>query len=560
MKALYLLPITLAALLLTQCNKQDAAPAAAAGPSVPVISEGASPHFQKVASQLEVGGASFIYNEEGATMELIASFAQGALDSMPPAERAKIPESVTVRRVISLLGLDSLKASGTSSRTLAGGGAHTRSFAYAPQGRKGLLSLTGGPSAKLLTQEFAVQGCDLALEFPLHLKTLATESWPQVLAMLPPELKPMIEAMAEAPQPPLNKSYRELASTLDLRIAILATVMPDKPIMLPGTPMPLPGIEAAIIIDRLGWVKDVLKQMALPMLSNPGGPFEVQDNGGVITAKFRQAMGPAPMDFQPVIQLDTNADRLIIVTRPAYLVDLLSKEGKLASQPEFQEAWKGLPEQGNGAIYLSKRFLDTAVQMAKESAKEAKPSDAEAARFVLSFLEKFTRTPFALAYANTEEGILAATNSSLPSFNPGPLTTVTTVSILASLAVPAYNSVQQQGHKMKSLSNGKQVALGLRQFAAQNNGKYPASIEELATAGIITDSRLLQYTYSSHPAQPWLYDKTLTDSSPGNFILLAAPETVSIGSSEERLIVRNEGSAEFIPEDQFQRLKDYNLK
>lgn len=560
MKALYLLPITLAALLLTQCNKQDAAPAGAAGPSVPVISEGASPHFQKVASQLEVGGASFIYNEEGATMELIASFAQGALDSMPPAERAKIPESVTVRRVISLLGLDSLKASGTSSRTLAGGGAHTRSFAYAPQGRKGLLSLTGGPSAKLLTQEFAVQGCDLALEFPLHLKTLATESWPQVLAMLPPELKPMIEAMAEAPQPPLNKSYRELASTLDLRIAILATVMPDKPIMLPGTPMPLPGIEAAIIIDRLGWVKDVLKQMALPMLSNPGGPFEVQDNGGVITAKFRQAMGPAPMDFQPVIQLDTNADRLIIVTRPAYLVALLSKEGKLASQPEFQEAWKGLPEQGNGAIYLSKRFLDTALKMMKEGAKEAKPSDADAVKFIVSFMERFTNTPFAIAYANTEDGILAAANSSLPSFNPGPLTTVTAVSILASLAVPSYNSVQRQGIQIKMVSSGKQLAIGLKRFAIENNGKYPASIEELAAAGIITDSSLLQYSYPGKTPQPWMYDKTLTDSSPGNFILLAAPEPVKVGSSEERLVVRNDGSAEFIPEEQFQRLKDYNLK
>lgn len=559
MKALHLLPITLTSLLLTQCNKQDAAPAAAAGPSVPVISEGASPHFQKVASQLEVGGASFIYNEEGATMDLIATFAQGALDSMPPAERAKIPESVTVRRVISLLGLDSLKASGTSSRTLAGGGAHTRSFAYAPQGRKGLLSLTGGPSAKLLTQEFAVQGCDLALEFPLHLKTLATESWPQVLAMLPPEMKPMIEAMAEAPQPPLNKSYRELASTLDLRIAILASVMPDKPIALPGTPTPLPGIEAAIIIDRLGWVKDLLKQMFLPMLSNPGGPFEVQDNGGVITAKFREAM-PAPIDFQPVIQLDSNADRLIIVTRPAHLVAILSKDGKLASQPEFQEAWKGLPEQGNGAIYLSKRFLDTALKMMKEGAKEAKPSDADAVKFIVSFMERFTSTPFAVAYANTEDGILAAANSSLPSFNPGPLTTVTGVAILSSLAVPVYASVQSEGMKTKALSRGKHVVLGLKQYAAQNNGKYPDTIEELGAAGIIVDSTILKYSYAASSPEPWMYDKTLTDSSPGNFILLAAPEPVKVGTKEERLVVRNDGSAEFIPEEQFQRLKDYNLK
>jgi hypothetical protein len=365
--------------------------------------------------------------------------------------------------------------------------------------------------------------------------------------------------MAEAPQPPLNKSYRELASTLDLRIAILASVMPDKPIALPGTPMPLPGIEAAIIIDRLGWVKDLLKTMALPMLSNPGGPFEVQDNGGVITAKFREAM-PAPMDFQPVIQLDSNADRLIIVTRPAHLVAILSKDGKLASQPEFQEAWKGLPEQGNGAIYLSKHFLDTALKMMKEGAKEAKPSDADAVKFIVSFMERFTSTPFAIAYANTEDGILAAANSSLPSFNPGPLTTVTGVAILSSLAVPTYTSVQRQGTNMKVLSSGKQLAIGLKRFAIENNGKYPASIEELAAAGIITDSSILQYSYPGRSPEPWMYDKTLTDSSPGNFILLAAPEPVKAGSSEERLVVRNDGSAEFIPEEQFQRLKDYNLK
>jgi hypothetical protein len=57
-----------------------------------------------------------------------------------------------------------------------------------------------------------------------------------------------------------------------------------------------------------------------------------------------------------------------------------------------------------------------------------------------------------------------------------------------------------------------------------------------------------------------MYDKTLTDSSPGNFIVLAAPVAEKAGSSEERLVVRNDGSAEFIPEEQFQRLKDYNLK
>src|SRR3979411_3117906 len=49
-----------------------------------------------------------------------------------------------------------------------------------------------------------------------------------------------------------------------------------------------------------------------------------------------------------------------------------------------------------------------------------------------------------------------------------------TIVVLASMAFPAYNGVKERGDQTKDLSNAKQVALALRQFAIDNNGAYPA--------------------------------------------------------------------------------------
>jgi prepilin-type N-terminal cleavage/methylation domain-containing protein len=56
------------------------------------------------------------------------------------------------------------------------------------------------------------------------------------------------------------------------------------------------------------------------------------------------------------------------------------------------------------------------------------------------------------------------------------LVVITIIAILASIALPAFTSVQQKGKQTKALSNGKQIALALRLFASDHDGTYPSYV------------------------------------------------------------------------------------
>jgi len=54
------------------------------------------------------------------------------------------------------------------------------------------------------------------------------------------------------------------------------------------------------------------------------------------------------------------------------------------------------------------------------------------------------------------------------------LVVITIIAILASIALPAFTSVQQKGKQTKALSNGKQIALAMRLYASDHDGTYPS--------------------------------------------------------------------------------------
>jgi prepilin-type N-terminal cleavage/methylation domain-containing protein len=54
------------------------------------------------------------------------------------------------------------------------------------------------------------------------------------------------------------------------------------------------------------------------------------------------------------------------------------------------------------------------------------------------------------------------------------LIVVTIIAVLASIALPAFIGVKERGDQTKDLSNAKQIALALRQFAIDNNSAYPS--------------------------------------------------------------------------------------
>ncbi len=63
------------------------------------------------------------------------------------------------------------------------------------------------------------------------------------------------------------------------------------------------------------------------------------------------------------------------------------------------------------------------------------------------------------------------------------LVVIAIIGILASVAMPAYNGIRQQGLMTKDVNNIKQIVLGCRNFATDWEGLYPSFDPEAASEG-----------------------------------------------------------------------------
>ena len=72
------------------------------------------------------------------------------------------------------------------------------------------------------------------------------------------------------------------------------------------------------------------------------------------------------------------------------------------------------------------------------------------------------------------------------------LVVISIIAILASIALPVFSGVQERGQQTKCLSNVKQILIGLRLYAQDNNGSYPTykttNLKPDSTAGVVGTS------------------------------------------------------------------------
>jgi prepilin-type N-terminal cleavage/methylation domain-containing protein len=120
------------------------------------------------------------------------------------------------------------------------------------------------------------------------------------------------------------------------------------------------------------------------------------------------------------------------------------------------------------------------------------------------------------------------------------LIVIAIIAILASIALPAFIGVQRRAKQTKDLSNGKQIAIALRQFALDNNGEFPNRAYAYnksytdTTLGALTTSNdafrwlVPQYTTSEDifqvPGSAW--NPTIADNK---YDTTAAGETLTAG-------------------------------
>ena len=106
----------------------------------------------------------------------------------------------------------------------------------------------------------------------------------------------------------------------------------------------------------------------------------------------------------------------------------------------------------------------------------------------------------------------------------------------------------------RELSNLKQVALAIRMFAEDHDGKYPDNLDELFPNYLTW--RMLLYTrpYHGEPPEPIIYYSGYNDHSPVDSIMLASPHPFGESSEARRVIVRVDSSGIVVKESEFQSL------
>jgi hypothetical protein len=152
--------------------------------------------------------------------------------------------------------------------------------------------------------------------------------------------------------------------------------------------------------------------------------------------------------------------------------------------------------------------------------------------------------------ANQPDGIATRANLAFPA-NPSLLTTLTTISLMASVAAPTFVAISVKAQEAHEINDARQVALALKIYASGHGGKYPQRLTDLSGSDALPDVKALEYTDPvTKVQQAWLFNAKLNDSSPATELLLVAPKPLTNG---ERIGAFNDGSVRKISEEEYQR-------
>ena len=114
----------------------------------------------------------------------------------------------------------------------------------------------------------------------------------------------------------------------------------------------------------------------------------------------------------------------------------------------------------------------------------------------------------ALSQIGKSGGRLTGNGMAIGGLVTGYLTTllllVSTIAMLAGMALPVFGEVKDRGNLTKALSNAKQIGTACKIYATDNDGKFPPKLEDLVP-DYLPDATILACRYPD-PAKPTAYE------------------------------------------------------
>ncbi len=360
--------------------------------------------FNAVHSQLDPGGTVYGYISVDGDLTAISEWATGKITELK-ATNARIPfPPVEIPKLLEITGLDQVSAMGISSKRIEDG-FRNKAYILAPDGREGLLKIFGDESKPFDVVKMAPRGTDIVVEQDVNLKVVKEVAM-EVIGMLQGDKgKERIQAMLQHPAGPFPFTLDKILADLDTQATLIVDADPAWKTKVPGAKgLEIPQIQAAILVDGLGWVVD-------EVTATVEKQFEKRSGKGAPPVSFMLSLLGSS---KPVFLHHKPTGKMVLASDHGFAGKLFSQKPNLASDPDFQKTMAGLPEEGTSLAYVYPAFFQMIREVVVTLSQQENIGQKEG--FMISTMLELI-VPANLrgegsVTASTPDGILMVSNSS----------------------------------------------------------------------------------------------------------------------------------------------------
>lgn len=463
-----IVPVLLACLLVacdsgsrTGSSTTTAKPADTSAPETP---KGPNPRFYDVTKRLDQGGTFYMYADvKDALRDFVKDLAPMVEEGGPEAKRI----FAAADQALEQYGLYGIQDLGLSSLPEANGQYLNKVFVSMPGGVKGIPALFGRTPHKIDGLAYAPADtrvfCETDLEFSQVVATVR-----DLIGRFGGE-----QAAAEFDQS-LKQSDMQLGVDSDKIVNSLGnrmTVIIDQdPRQMLDVPMAGVQVNAPRIAIMLSVKNDTLYTTLTQRAKMMGlaGP-ELTTQGLTVTP-----LTVPPNPFYPVAPVIAgNNERFIVSTHADLVMRMMqAKSGGLADSAEYKQLSAGMPDDGNGAIFVSKSFFD-AMRQAMMALDDQMGRRGGMKSPLSMQISKIPQTGTYSIRRHESDGIMIYSRANAGGGQAVAAMAVVPVAVLAAIAVPNFMEAQGRSSIERSRSDLRTMAVAIESYYVDTN-TYPA--------------------------------------------------------------------------------------
>lgn len=334
-------------------------PMLALGCNSSAVAQDLHPAFKKTASKINTAGEYVSMTKLDGDIGAITQYLEIILKTARKNGEA-IPPNLNAKELLGILGLNTLKTSGSSAKELDNAWIN-HSYLENGGSDKGLFSLIGKANQDFIAPSICPAGTDLALQMQMDLRELA----PMLMKLAELSGEKKMTANMEKNIPQLNMTPTALLAKLNITVSLAIDINTDENAQT--NPLALiSGANAIVRIDGLNWLWNKLGDQ---IIAQSGVPLEKSEVDGLITYTVPAEMRKDMMGYSPQLIIDNANGHIWISSKPEFFAKCKAGKDSLANSAEFKAAMEHLPTKGNSMMYLSKAMLVTAKSQYDSAAK-----------------------------------------------------------------------------------------------------------------------------------------------------------------------------------------------